>query len=178
MKKQDNLIKIILSALLLALALVLPFLTAHDMRLGNVFCPMHIPVLLCGFICGMQYGCAVGFIAPLMRFLILSAPPIHKAVPMAFELAVYGLIAGLMYKILPKKKQYIYLSLLVAMVAGRIALGVAKLVYFGFGGEKLILNAFVTEAFITAIPGIVIQIVLIPVIVMLFENINKNKGRL
>ena len=105
MKKHESLLKMILSALFLALAYIMPFLTGQIPEIGSMLCPMHIPVLLCGFICGWQWGLAVGFVAPLFRSLILGMPPLFPvAVCMAFELAAYGLVAGMMHKILPKKK--------------------------------------------------------------------------
>ena len=103
MKKQ-NLLKMILAALFLALAYVMPFLTGQIPEIGAKLCPMHIPVLLCGFICGPFWGLAVGFIAPLLRSLTLGMPPMFPtALCMAFELATYGLICGITYRLLPKK---------------------------------------------------------------------------
>ena len=105
MKTQNRLQKMVLAALFLALAYVLPFLTGQIPEIGSMLCPLHIPVLLCGFICGWPWGLAVGFIAPLFRSLTLGMPPLFPtAVCMAFELATYGAISGLMHKILPKKK--------------------------------------------------------------------------
>ena len=113
--------RLVLSALFLALAFVLPFLTGQVQQIGRMLCPMHIPVLLCGFICGWQWGLAVGVAAPLLRSLTLGMPPFFPtAVCMSLELAVYGAVAGLMYKLLPKKMGFVYLSLLISMVCGRI----------------------------------------------------------
>ena len=84
-----------LSAMLLALALVLPFLTGQIPEIGSMLLPMHIPVLLCGFLCGWQWGLIVGFIAPLLRSVLFGMPPmVNVAIPMAFELAAYGAFAG------------------------------------------------------------------------------------
>ena len=111
MKSHKNILKITCSAMFLALAFVMPFLTGQIPEIGSMLCPLHIPVLLCGFICGWPWGCAVGFIAPLFRSLTLGMPPIFPAaVCMAFELAAYGAIAGLMHSVLPRKKTYIYCS--------------------------------------------------------------------
>ena len=105
--KRTNLLKMVISALCLALAYVMPFLTGQVPEIGSMLCPMHIPVLLCGFICGWKWGLGVGFIAPLFRSLSLGMPPLFPtALCMAFELAAYGAIAGIMHKHLPKKKQY------------------------------------------------------------------------
>ena len=105
MKKRNNLLKMILAALFLALAYVMPFLTGQIPKLGSMLCPMHIPILLCGFICGWQWGLVIGLRAPLMRSLTLGMPPLFPvAVCMAAELAAYGAFSGLMHRALPKKK--------------------------------------------------------------------------
>ena len=113
MKKQSTIKIMIYAAMFLVLAYVIPFLTGQIPQIGSMLCPMHIPVLLCGFICGWPWGIVVGFSAPLLRSMILTMPPLFpKAVCMAFELATYGAIAGILYKALPKKKLSIYVSLL------------------------------------------------------------------
>ena len=105
MTKRNNLMKTVFSAVFLALAFVMPFLTGQIPEIGSMLCPMHIPVLLCGFICGWPWGIAVGLLAPLMRPLTLGMPPLFPtALCMAFELAAYGAVAGLMHKYLPRKK--------------------------------------------------------------------------
>ena len=109
--------KLTYSALFLALAMVLPFLTGQIPEIGSMLCPMHIPALLCGFMCGWPWGLAVGFISPLLRSMS-GMPPIWIAIPMAFEMATYGAIAGLLYRKLPKTGWRIYASLISAMVAG------------------------------------------------------------
>ena len=161
----------IISALMLAMAYVLPFMTGQIPEVGSMLCPMHIPVLLCGFICGWPWGLAVGIAAPLFRSLTLGMPPIFPtAVCMAFELAVYGAIAGLMHRLLPKKRGYIYLSLLVAMLAGRIVWGIAMLVCLGITGGTFTFSAFIAGAITNAVPGIILQIILIPLLIMLIER--------
>ena len=121
MKRESKVLKMVLAAMFLALAYVMPFLTGQIPEIGSMLCPMHIPVLLCGFICGWPWGLVVGFTAPLLRSMILTMPPLFPtAVCMAFELAAYGAIAGILYKVLPKKKITIYASLLIAMIAGRL----------------------------------------------------------
>ena len=159
------------SALFLALAYVMPFLTGQIPEIGAMLCPMHIPVLLCGFVCGWPWGLAVGFIAPLFRSLTLGMPPLFPAaVCMAFELCVYGLVAGLMHKFLPKKKPYIYCSLITAMTGGRLVWGAAMFVCVGIGGGSFTFAAFLSGAFINAVPGIILQIVLIPILIMLLDR--------
>lgn len=173
MNRQDTLIKMILSALFLALAYVMPFLTGQIPEIGSMLCPLHIPVILCGFICGWKYGLVIGLIAPLFRSLTLGMPPIFPtATSMSFELAAYGAISGLMYNILPKKKLYIYCSLLTAMIIGRIVWGIAMFICMGIKNSPFTFNAFVAGAFVNALPGIILQIVVIPVIIMTLEKIN------
>ena len=161
----------ILSALFLALAYVMPFLTGQIPEFGSMLCPLHIPVLLCGFICGWPWGLAVGFIAPLFRSLTLGMPPLFPtAICMAFELAAYGAITGFMHKLLPRKKPYIYVSLLTAMIVGRIVWGISMYTFMGVSGGNFTCAAFIAGAFTNAIPGIIVQIVLIPILVMLLDN--------
>ncbi len=171
MKKRKSLIKLTLAALFLALAYVLPFLTGQIAEIGSMLCPMHIPVLLCGFVCGWPWGLAVGFVVPLLRSLTLGMPPLFPtAICMALELAAYGATAGLMHKLLPRKKPCIYCSLLTAMTVGRLVWGSAMYVLIGLNGGVFTLAAFVAGAFTNALPGIILQLVLIPVIVMLLDN--------
>lgn len=164
-------IKITSSAICLALAIVFPFITGQIQQIGNMFCPMHIPVLLCGFICGWPWGLAVGFIAPLLRSAIFGMPVMFpQAVAMAFELATYGLLAGICYKIFPKKIYYYYISLLISMIGGRIVWGIAEFIFVKIQGAEFTVSAFVAGALTYAIPGIIIQILLVPVLVFAFEN--------
>ena len=169
--KKNSLIRMILAAFFLAQAYVLPFLTGQIPEIGAMLCPLHIPVLLCGFICGGPWGLIVGFIAPLLRSFILGMPPLFPtAVCMAFELAAYGAVAGLMHKFLPKKKPFIYVSLLAAMIVGRLVWGTAMYICLGVTGGAFTLTAFIAGAFTNAIPGIIVQIVLIPVLVMALDH--------
>ncbi len=171
MKNHIKLLKVILSALFLAIAYVLPFLTGQIPEIGSMLCPMHLPVLLCGFLCGWPWGLAVGFIAPLFRSLTLGMPPLFPtAVCMAFEVAAYGAVAGLMHKLLPRKKPYIYCSLLIAMVAGRLVWGTAMYICMGISGGSFTFAAFLAGAVTNAIPGIIVQLVLVPVLVMVLDN--------
>ena len=171
MKRESKVLKMVLAAMFLALAYVLPFLTGQIQEIGSMLCPMHIPVLLCGFICGWPWGIAVGFAAPLLRSMILTMPPFFpKAVCMAFELATYGAVAGIMYKKLPRKKCMVYISLLIAMIAGRLVWGTAMFICMGLSGGEFGWKAFLAGAVTQAIPGIIIQIVLIPILIMALEK--------
>ena len=167
MKTKSPVYKMVASALCLALAIVLPFLTGQIPEIGSALCPMHIPVLLCGFICGGPWGALVGFIAPLLRSLLFSMPPmVPTAVCMAFELAAYGFLAGLFYKIFPKKIPFIYVSLILAMIGGRLVWGAARLVAAGAMKTSFPFSAFLAGAVTSAVPGIILHIVLIPLIVI------------
>ena len=165
----------ITSALCLALAYVFPFLTGQIPTVGNMLCPMHIPVLLCGFLCGWQWGLTVGMIAPLLRSLTLGAPLLFPtAVCMALELATYGLVAGVMMCVLPRRMGSLYVALLTAMLVGRVVWGVSMFILMGAVGGRFGWAAFVSGAFVKAVPGIVIQIILVPAIVYAVERIRKN----
>ena len=171
MKTRSRLQNLTRAALFLAVAFVLPFLTGQIPEIGAMLCPLHIPVLLCGFICSAPWGLAVGFAAPLLRSLTLGMPPMFPtAVCMAAELAAYGAVAGLMHRLLPRKKPYIYLSLLTAMLVGRLVWGAAMLLCLGIQGNPFTWTAFLAGAVTNAIPAILLQLVLIPVLVMLWET--------
>ncbi|MBQ1967712.1 MAG: ECF transporter S component [Clostridia bacterium] len=176
MKKQIDLIKLALASMFLALAFVMPFLTGQIPQIGSKLCPMHIPVILCGYVCGAPWGLIVGFIAPLLRSVTLGMPTLFpKAFAMAFELAVYGLMSGFLYRKLPKNKANIYISLVISMIVGRLVWGVVQLCCVGFDVSKFSLTAFWTGAIVNAIPGIIIQLELIPVIIMVLQKVNKQK---
>lgn len=160
-------VKLTVSAMCMALAYVLPFVTAGIPEIGNMLCPMHIPVMVSGFVCGPFYGLAVGIIAPILRSLTLGVPTIFpKAFAMAFELAAYGFFCGLFYKKLPKKTVNIYVSLIASMIIGRLVWGTVRVLIYGLGGTKFGWAAFLAGAFTNAIPGIILQIILIPAIVI------------
>ena len=171
MKKQNSLINLALSAMFLALAFVMPFLTGQIQQIGNMLCPMHIPVILCGFVCGGPWGLAVGFVAPFLRSLIFGMPPMYPvAFAMAFELAAYGFFSGILYRAFPKKRGYIYCTLIISMVIGRLVWGAVQFACMGLDSARFGLSAFWTGAVANAVPGIILQIVLIPVVVMLLEK--------
>ena len=170
-KKSFSVRKLVFAAVCLALCMVLPLITMHIQAIGNALCPMHIGVLLCGFICGPWYGLAVGFIAPLLRFALFGMPPIYPTgLAMCFELAAYGLFAGILYKALPKNIPMLYVSLICSMLLGRIVWGLARCALALFGGVEFSWQAFVAGGFTTAIPGIILHIVIIPPIVLALKK--------
>lgn len=171
MSSKNKVYKMVLSAMFLALALLLPFLTGQIRQIGNALCPMHIPVILCGFFCGPWYALLIGFVAPLLRFLLFGMPPIMPiGMAMCLELATYGFVTGLLYKLLPRKKSFVYVVLIGAMLCGRIIWGIARVVLLGLGQYEFGWAAFLSGAFLNSIPGIILQIVLIPVIVFSLEK--------
>ena len=168
MKNNKNMV---LAALFLALGLVMPFLTMQVREIGSMLLPMHIPVLVCGFVCGWKYGLLVGFITPLLRSMIFSMPLMFpSAVSMAFELATYGAVVGILYYILRSSKLRIYLSLLVAMFAGRLVWGVVMIILAGMNQSTFSWQMFIGGALINAIPGIILQLVLIPILIFTLEK--------
>jgi len=163
--------KLVLAAVCLALCLVLPFLTGQIPEIGNMLCPMHIPVLLCGFVCGPAWAAVVGAIAPLLRFVLFGMPPLFPTgAAMCVELATYGAVSGMLYRVLPNKAVNVYASLLGAMLAGRIVWGIVRVALSGVTEAPFTWAAFMTSAFTQAVPGIILHIVLIPVIVLALQK--------
>lgn len=160
-----------LSAMFIALALVLPFFTGQIPQIGSMLLPMHFPVFLTGLICGWQYGLTVGAIVPLLRHLMFGMPPMLTAIAMAFELATYGLVAGYIYT--RAKKQTvttIYTSLLSAMVIGRIVWGIIQIIILNFTGSAFTVQMFMAGALLNAIPGIIAQLVIVPIIMIALDK--------
>jgi predicted membrane protein len=158
------------SAICLALALVLPFLTGQIPQIGSALCPMHLPILLCGFLCGPWWAAAAGLIAPLLRHAVFSMPPLLTAIAMAFELCTYGMVSGFLWRKGRRNARHMYLSLIAAMIAGRLVWGAASFVCTGLDANAFGLAAFWAGAFTTARPGIIAQIVIIPVLVMILDR--------
>lgn len=161
-----NVKQMTLAALFLALALILPFLTGQIPQIGSMLCPMHFPVLICGFVCGPIYGGIVGFASPLLRHLLFSMPPMPAGIAMAFELATYGFVAGFLYNKLSKTKINIFASLISAMIIGRGVWGIVRCVMAGMNSIPFGFEMFVAGAITQAIPGIVLQLILIPAIIL------------
>lgn len=158
--------KLTLSALFLALGLTMPFLTAQIPSIGSQLLPMHIPVLLSGYVLGPYYGAMIGFITPLLRSVLFVMPPIMTASCMAFELAAYGFFTGFFYRKLQRSTMNLYLSLLVSMLLGRLIWGIVSILFLGLNGSSFTFTMFITGGFVTAMPGIILQIILIPILVM------------
>ncbi len=163
--------ELVVAALCLSLCILLPFLTGQIPQIGSMLSPMHIPVLLCGFLCRWPWAAGVGFIAPILRSMMLGMPPIFVASAMAFEMAAYGLVAAVVYGILPKKTVNIYVSLIVAMLVGRVVWGAASFVIYNTAmNTQFTIEMFLTGAFLQAIPGIIAHILLIPPLVLAIQK--------
>ena len=168
---KSSTLNMVLAAMFLALGIVMPFITGQIPEVGSMLLPMHLPVLICGFVCGWKYGLAVGFVVPLLRSVMFGMPPLMPtATCMAFELAAYGACTGLLYAKLPKNNVSVYVSLLGAMLIGRVVWGAVSMVVYGVMGNAFSVQMFMAGAFLNAVPGIVMQIVLIPVIIMALKK--------
>lgn len=169
---KDKLKALVISAMLLCLGYTLPFITGQIPQIGNMLLPMHIPVLLCGMICGWKYGAVIGFILPLTRSLFFGMPVFYPmAVYMSIELFTYGLVAGLVYAKTKKHNlKSVLISLISAMLMGRIAYGITKAILLGINGEALSLSVFLGGAFTEALPGIILQLILIPTVILTLQK--------
>ena len=182
-KKVDkyNTLSMVIAAMCIALGLVLPFLTGQIHAIGNMLCPMHIPVLIAGFLLSAKYGALVGFVTPLLRSIIFGMPAMYPgAISMAFELATYAVVAGLMHQIFRKafygkiqgnKKHYavLYVSLIIAMIAGRVVYGIVRFAMLGIAGTNFNLAMWFTIEFVNAWPGMLLQLIIIPPLVRVLQ---------
>lgn len=171
--------KMLFSAMFLSLGILLPFLTGQMKEIGDTLLPMHIPVMLCGLICGWQYGLIVGGILPFLRAVTVGSPPIYpNAVWMSAELATYGFVVGFLYFAFHKKQMWwLYCCMLISMVSGRVIWGITKAVLLGVAGKSFALQAFIAGGFIDSFPGILLQFILIPTIIRLI-NLERKKQEL
>ena len=172
MSKNKNLLNLVLSAMFLALALTLPFLTGQIKEIGNMLLPMHLPVMLCGLVCGWQYGLIIGFIAPLMRSALFAMPVMFpSAISMAFELATYGFVIGILFqKSRWKCIKSLYRCLTLSMISGRVVWGIVQCILLGLGENGFTVSMFLSGAFLKAVPGIVLQLLLIPTVMLMFKK--------
>ncbi|WP_432627884.1 ECF transporter S component [Brotaphodocola sp.] len=166
--------KLTLAAMFFALGIVLPFWIGQIPAIGKVLLPMHIPVLLCGLIVGWKYGLAVGFLLPVVRGMLFGMPKLFpNGMAMALELGTYGLVIGLVYGHSKWKCMLaLYRSLITAMIAGRLVWAAAEVVLLGVTGSAFTWQMFVAGAFLNAIPGIILQLVLIPTVMAALNRAN------
>lgn len=155
--------KLVLTAVCAALCVVVPMAFHAIPNAGSVFLPMHIPVLLCGMLCSWPLGFACGLLGPLLSSLLTSMPSAAVLPGMMVECAVYGCVSGLLLRYIRTGKLYadLYLSLVPAMLLGRVISGIAKALIFAPG---ISLSAWATASFVTGLPGIAVQLALIPVL--------------
>ncbi len=170
--RNKHLFKLTLSAVFLGMGLVLPFLTGQIEQIGNMLLPMHLPVLFCGLLCGAAYGGAVGFVLPLLRSLLFGMPILYpNALAMAFELAAYAIAIGLLYRLFKRKNiATLFVSLIASLIIGRAVWGVTEIILLGLSGKVFPLSAFMAGAFFNAIPGIILQLVLIPAVMLALQK--------
>lgn len=168
--KHDSIRRLVMTALCVALGVVLPQTMHAIPNAGSVLLPMHIPVLLCGLTCGWPYGLVCGVLAPVMSHLITGMPPAALLSAMICELAAYGLISGLAAKYIRTGRRTldIYVQLIAAMLIGRVVYGVVNALVFRAGAYSM--EIFLTAAFVTALPGILLQLVLLPALILILEK--------
>ncbi|MDO4617902.1 MAG: ECF transporter S component [Clostridia bacterium] len=166
--------KLTLSAMFMALGFILPLLFGQLPQIGSMLLPMHIPVFLCAFICGFKYAVPMSFLLPLLRSVLFNRPNLYpEAIAIAFELATYALAAGILYE---KFKGRTLPSLLISMAAGRLVRCIIQLFLLGIIEKHFIFSAFFAEVIAYSIPGIILQIVLIPTLMIILKKTNILKG--
>lgn len=168
---REQIKNLVMAAMLLAVGIVLPFFTGQIPQIGSMLLPMHLPVLVCGLVCGWSYGGIIGFLLPLFRYVLFGMPPMPNGLAMAFELAAYGMIAGFLYN--HSRWQCIvslYRSLISAMIGGRVVWGIVRIIMTGVAGEAFTWQMFLAGAFLNAIPGIILQLVLIPSLMLALDR--------
>lgn len=171
MNKMTPVTKCATTAVCIALCAVLPMAVHSIPNAGTLLSPMHLPVLLCGLVCGWPYGLACGLIGPLLSSLVSGMPPMGPVLyGMIIELAVYGLVTGLLMQLVHTGKVTadLYISLISAMLAGRVAGGLAKAFIFSAGSYSF--KAWATAYFVSSLPGIVIQLLLLPALYLALQR--------
>lgn len=175
--KRNETIRLVCAGLLAALGVILPKIVlmlplqglvtvlVPGGKIGEILLPMHLPVLLCGFLCGYKYGAICGLIVPFLAHLFNGMPPIYPtAISMAFELAAYGAVSGFLAE--KKKKLPLLATLLISMLCGRIVMGVANVILYGMKGNPYGIMAYFGSAFLRTWPGIILQLILVPLLVV------------
>ena len=163
MKKMSAVKKSIITAVCIALCVVLPQVFHAIPEAGTIY--WHIPVLLCGLITGWPYGLLCGLAGPLLSSLITGMPPAAILPAMMVECAAYGVLTGVMMQLVHTKKVYadLYISLIVAMLGGRVIAGLAKALIFSAG--QYTMAAWVAGCFVKSLPGIIVHLAVIPSVV-------------
>ncbi|MBQ7785636.1 MAG: ECF transporter S component [Clostridia bacterium] len=163
--------RLTLSAMLLAVGMLLPFLTGQIQHIGNMLLPMHLPVFVCGMICGPMWGLAVGAVLPVLRSMVFGMPVLMPAAAaMAFELAAYGFVSGMLRRRLPKTLPMLCVSLVSAMLLGRIVWGLVSIPVYGLASKSFSWQIFAANGFVNAVPGMILQLIAVPAIVSALEK--------
>lgn len=164
--KLSSIKRVSLCAMCVALCYVLP-IAFHAIGLGSVLSPMHIPVLLCGLVCGGGYGLICGILGPVLSSLISGMPPMMMLLRMIPELCIYGLAGGLAMRFIRTGRAAldVYIALAIAMIAGRIVGGIASAIFYTVTSGVYSLALWVTGYFVEALPGIAAHLILVPVLV-------------
>lgn len=165
--------RLLYSSMFLALAILLPFLLGQIKPFGVSLLPMHLPVIICGFVCGPSWGMAVGAAAPILRSILFASPVLMPtAFAMAFELATYAFIAGILYKSLDKNLFLFYVELITAMVCGRIVWGLVTfvLIFLGFASGNIGFSLIWGNTVLNSVPGILLQLIVIPPIINVLKK--------
>ena len=158
--------QLVLTAMFIALGVILPQAFHAIPNAGSIFLPMHIPVLISGYVTGPLFGMICGILTPVLSHLIFSMPPAPILPSMICELAVYGLMTGLLNKVIKIENDYVkaYVVLILSMLAGRLTYGILNTLIFKAGSYSF--AAWTSAAFVTALPGIIIQLLIIPILVV------------
>lgn len=167
MNKMSFVKQVTLCAACIALCYVFP-IAFHALGLGYTFSPMHIPVLLCGLVCGAGYGCFCGLAGPVLSSVLSGMPSATGLISMVPELMIYGFVSGLVMKLIRTKNLYLdlYIALVAAMLLGRVAGGVASAIFYMGTGEAYSIAIWATSYFVGAVPGIITHLILIPLLVI------------
>ncbi len=171
--------KTAVTGMLIALGILLPFATSHGFGIpGTVLLPMHIPVFLCGLLCGPVYGAFSGLLLPVLNSFLTGMPAMYPMMPiMAGELFTYGLVSGLLYKKtkLGKMKFGVYAALVGAMISGRVVYGLVFHLLLLVSGQLKALTVW--AAVVTGVPGIFIQLLLIPPVILALQHGKRKASR-
>lgn len=181
MVRQDkSLNRLVVTAVLLALGMVLPFLTGQIPTVGQLISPLHIPVFICALTCGWGWAGALGVVLPLLRSVVFGMPPlVAVGIPMAAEMAVYGVVTGLMYRLVRGKMPKVagmLVAMMIAMVAGRLVGGGVKALVMGLQGAGYSWAAFVAAYFTGTVVGAVIHLILCPIVALALEKAKVSPG--
>ena len=165
---KQTVFNLVLAAMFLAIGIVLPFFTGQIPQIGRMLLPMHLPVLLCGLICGWPYGAFCGIVGPVLSSILSNMPPAAMLVSMIPELCAYGLFSGLLMKLIRTGRTAVdlYLSLIPAMVLGRVAGGIAQAAFYLSDARPYSIAIWAGSYVLGTLPAIILQLILLPALVM------------